>query len=526
MKKDNLLLMLFLVGLFVITFSTIFNSKLDMNGDNFAYLSLASGIAKGLGYVNTGNINLLPANHFPPGYSAFLAIFMMLGIKSVVFFKIVNGLLLLGSVLLFFRLLEKWTENKILAFTICMLTLMSIHLLQFSTIIMAEIPYLFFSVFVVWLLDRMACGKKKYWKDICFYLLIGTVAIMYYFRSVGLAMVAAILIYYFFRKEWMKSGMFLFGFILLMIPWSIRNSLLGLKSRYLGTVMTVNPWRPEKGNIASVGEFFEKMIRNFDDTVLKGFREVLFPFWDINGTQPSGFSGWLIGLIILALVLWGCWQLKNFRWLLLGYILFNIGIFMLWHGGNGVRYVVPIIPFVYIGFYVGVYEVAKRFVKSVAVRQKMPYLFLLLIIPMTPSLQAAGKLAKQPYPSAYQNYFQLAKAVEKQAPKGSVICCRKPELFHYFAPSMYICGYAFSLDDKAVIQGLIDNKVDFVVVEQLGYSSTGRYLLPAINNNKDLFQLVLHLKEPDTYLFQFNRAEAEKRFIAEDSGERNAPTPE
>lgn len=510
MKKENSVFWLLLIGIFIITFSVIFNSKLDINGDNAAYWSLAEGITKGLGYVNPGDINMNPANHFPPGYPAFLSLFMCLGIKNIIFFKILNGLFLCGAVLILFRLLEKWTQNRSLAFVVSVLILMNVNLLQFSTMMMTEVPYLFFSVVVLWLLDKMTQKERCFWKDIHFYLLIIMLSAMYYFRSVGISMLGAVVVFFLFRKEWFKAAGVAGGVILTFIPWSIRNHIAGLTSRYFGTVMTVNPWRPEEGSIATVGEFFGKMINNFEETVLRGFRDILFPFLHIDYQVPAGAGDWLYGLIVVAVVFWGCWQLGRWRWLFISYIAFNVGIFMLWHGGNGSRYVVPVIPFIYAGFYFGLFSLLRLLVKQPAALQKLPYLFLILGLFMIPSLKEAGEIAKQPYMPAYENYFQIARAVEKSAERGAVVCCRKPELFLHFAPSAYICRYTYSLDDKAVIKGLVDSKVNYVVLEQLGYSSTGRYLVPAINKHQGLFEMVLHLKNPDTYLFRFDRKKAEE----------------
>lgn len=506
--RKNIVLILVLIGLFIVTFSTIFNSKLDINGDNFGYLTLARAIATGLGYVDMGNMNLPAVNHFPPGYPAFLALFMTIGIKSIIFFKILNGLFLLGSVLLLFKLLEKWIQNTALALSVVILSLMSVHLLQFATMVMTEVPYLFFSVLAVWLLDKISERSIRPWKDFYFYLLFITISVMYYFRSVGVCMLGAVIVFYSFRKEWLSAVSLLIGFVITVVPWSIRDHLAGLHSRYLGTIMTVNPWRPEEGNIASVGEFLEKMIKNLDDTVIKGFREVLFPFIPLKYGESSGSFGWVLGFVVLIVILWGFWQITRYRWLLISYLLFNIGIFMLWHGGNGVRYVIPIIPFVFAGFYVGIYGILRLFIKGPVVLQRFPYIFILLVIFMTPPLRTQGKYAKEPYMPAYQNYFQVAKAIEKQAPRKSVICCRKPELLLYYTPSMYTSRYTYSLDDKVVIRDMVATKTDFVILEQLGYGSTGRYLLPAINKNPELFTLVLHLKDPDTYLFRFERDKA------------------
>ncbi|WP_159519436.1 MORN repeat-containing protein [Sunxiuqinia indica] len=44
---------------------------------------------------------------------------------------------------------------------------------------------------------------------------------------------------------------------------------------------------------------------------------------------------------------------------------------------------------------------------------------------------------------------------------------------------------------------------DYVVLDQLGYSSTGRYLLPAIKKYPLKFKVIKQVKNPDTYLMKF-----------------------
>ena len=142
----------------------------------------------------------------------------------------------------------------------------------------------------------------------------------------------------------------------------------------------------------------------------------------------------------------------------------------------------------------------------------LPYAFLLMILPMLAPLQAQAQAAKMPYPPAYANYFAIAKAMQEQAPEGTVCCCRKPELFSYYAPGMVATRYKYTLDADELIQGLLDQGVEFVVLEQLGYSSTYRYLYPAIQRNPQLFPVVWHLKNPDTYLLKFEREKAKEKF--------------
>ena len=51
-------------------------------------------------------------------------------------------------------------------------------------------------------------------------------------------------------------------------------------------------------------------------------------------------------------------------------------------------------------------------------------------------------------------------------------------------------------------------ELDLVVLEQLGYGSTYRYLYPAIDKNPNRFASLVHLENPDTYLLKFERSQS------------------
>lgn len=504
--------------LFTVVYSQCFDAKLDLNGDNAAYIQLARNIADGMGYSNASPDGISPASHFPPGYSMFLALFVWLGLDSLFLFKVLNGVLLLLSVGVLYRLSEQLSGNKVVALSAALLVCFSPHLMHFSSMAMSEMLYLFCTVISFWALYRYSVSpKKSFYLSPYFYVALLSAAAAYHIRTVGVSVLFAAVLFFLFRKEWKAFAASVCGIVLLLLPWSIRNSIYGIESRYFGTIMTVNPWRPELGTVSSFDEMFSKMVTNIDETVIKGFREILFPFLDINYSEPSGALGIAAGLLVALTVFYGCWLLggKNMRFPFLGFILANIGLFALWHGGNGSRYVVPIAPFLYMFFYFGVYNILALVVRKFAgieinskKWQKCAYLFLLLAIPAVAPIKEQSLLASQPFPPAYRNYFSLAQAIEEQVPSGSVVCCRKPELFSYFAPSHYSLRYSFTKDTTKLIEHLVKNKVDFVILEQLGYSSTPLYLYPAVVAHEEFFRVVTTLPNPETFLLSFDREKA------------------
>ena len=102
----------------------------------------------------------------------------------------------------------------------------------------------------------------------------------------------------------------------------------------------------------------------------------------------------------------------------------------------------------------------------------------------------------------------------KELPAETVVCSRKPSVFYVYA-QCHVCNFKYTKDDVELIRGLINSKVDYVVLDQLGYSSTGLYLYPAIMKHRELFEDVATFRIPETSLIHFNRQAAELKFGTE-----------
>lgn len=500
---------------FVWLFSYTMDPKLDLNGDNAIYIQLARNMADGHGY-SSQNVdgNYTPASHFPPGYSAILSVAITCGITSLAGFKILNGIFLFLSLCGLVYIVSRLTRQVYFSFAIAVLVLLCPVLMHFAGIVMSEMSYMLCTVVTLVALFQYAvsaspdkAGRFSFLRSPWFYLAVVSAVASYHIRTVGASAMAAVVIFFLFRKEWLATLGSAVSMVALMVPWMARNAAHGIKGRYLDTVMVVNPWRPEEGNISSFGEFFNKMLTNLDETVIKGFKEMLFPFMTIDYSHSSSVMAIIGGLLLVAVIFWGAWNLGSMRWAVMAFIAANMGLFALWHGGNGSRYVTPVAPMLFFCFYVGIYS-ALQFVLKGRIKANLPWLALVLLmaLPMIPPIQAQHKSAKHPYPIQYQQYFEMAKQLNARAETGAVVSCRKPELFGYYAPKLRTTRYLYSNDAKAVVDDLYSRGVDYVVIEQLGYSSTPRYLVPAVQQYNQYFPVVWHLQNPDAYLLRFDRA--------------------
>ena len=487
-----------------------------MNGDNATYIRLARNMADGHGYSvqNTEGV-FSPTSIWPPAYPFVLSLLIRVGIDSLMGFKILNAVLCFLSLLCVAFLVEKLTKQRWLAFSVAVLTVMSPQLLSFAGIAMSEMLYMLATVGTLSALYLYAQrDTKRFYSSPWFYAAIVCASLAYYTRTIGATILFTVIVFFMFRKEWLASLGALVGMVVCLLPWSLRNRAYGLGgSRYLAETMYINPRRQEEGVMDSFSLWWERISTNIKDIFLDGFRDILFPFSHVSST--SGII--IFGVLILAICIIGAWKANKMRWAFIGYFVATAGFLSIWYGGHGTRYITPLIPFIFALFYMGIWAIytylKRRLSSKIPVPKNnslLPLLFLLLIFPMANPVKELHVQSKKPYPTAYFNYFSIAASVNASYPEGTVVCCRKPELFSYFAPKIRTTGYAWTTNQEELIQGLLNNKTEYVILEQLGYSSTARYLYPAIQKYPQLFTLVYHMQNPDTYLFHFERQTAEQ----------------
>ena len=496
-----------LIAIFFVAFTYIFDAKLDLNGDNCNYYIYSSAIAQGKGYADISVLGNPPTNGFPPGYPILMTPLRTIT-DSFIAQKWLNGLFLLGSALLFFFWLRKQKVKEPLAFIVTAAFLLNYHLLHFTTMMMSEPSTLFFSVWTLWLLG-MIDNEKNFWKDKYFWLLVLVVGFSYHIRTQQITLFVAVIMYFAFNKRWKHFFGMIGGFIITLLPWMIRNKILNLNySRYLDMMTMANPWRPEEGAL-SFGEFFGRSLQTLRMLVTQALPNSVTPYFNVDYATAPSLANWLIGIIMVILILYGFWQFGKYRYFLIAYPILLFGLISLWSTPSENRYIVSIEPFLEIGLMIGIYTLINKLAIRLKIVKKevTPWVMIIfLLIPM-PRLQQLRAQNKTDFPQQYKNFFMVAEAVKKNLPPETVVASRKPSLFYMFSKSK-TAGFAYTSDDQQLIKGLLDENVDYVVLEELGYSATYLYLLPAIQKNMELFQPVLQVPNSNTYLFKFNREKA------------------
>ena len=510
--KKNLPIFL-LTGLFLLVYTAVFDSKIDLGGDNAGYYILGKALNTGAGYIDIHLPEQTPANHFPPGYPALMALFMFVS-DSFVFLKLMNGALFLATVLLLYKLFERTVGNTTVAFLAAAFALLNGHLLRSATIMMSEVPFLFFSVLVLHALVRWEREEKPFWKSPVFWSLVLLSAVSYHIRTAGIALVGAVGLYLLFQKRWVPAVAYGAGFLALCLPWYLRGKALG-GNGYLQQLVRVNPYRPEEGLLDASG-WVDRIVANASRYLTQELPNGFFPAYEVSYQEEQLVSYPLLGLLLLGLTVWGAVRMPKLRTLYAGYLASSAVIFLLWPDvWFGVRFLQPLLPLVGFAALVGAWDLLQRAAqKSSLGLLAHPAVLALFLLPAFgkattaqdpisnhPCILAQVKSSKEPHISNFNNYFNLGKYVQENTPADAVICTYKPALFYLYA-NRTCTKFDSSTDPDTVLAGMERSGVTHVVIDQMGYASVGRYLVPTVQQRPERFRLVLTLPNPDTYLLE------------------------
>lgn len=226
--------LLAILGTFLVLYAT--PQGLGLLDDSIAYIAGARSILEGDGYRAAWLASNKPVTHFPPGFSSILALIGLSGLDPLRGTRFLNSLLFGANIFLLGLIGWRMTRSQMAGVTLALLFLVNGSLFRVHTTAMSEPLYIFFTLaaFLVFsqylplsLQGRGGRGEGRNWLLLTALL----TACAYLTRYAGLALLAAFLVALFilhdtWRKRLTTAGIFVAGFIPLVLGWSIRNHLL------------------------------------------------------------------------------------------------------------------------------------------------------------------------------------------------------------------------------------------------------------------------------------------------------------
>ncbi|QZE14388.1 hypothetical protein K4L44_00350 [Halosquirtibacter laminarini] len=248
----------------------------------------------------------------------------------------------------------------------------------------------------------------------------------------------------------------------------------------------------------------ERILKNAMRYLSKEIPSSITPFLEISETSSAHWYHYIIGVLLIGFVVYGLISLEfRYRLLLVGYLSGQFAIQLLWPSvWFGVRFMIPIVPILQFltawGIFNLIFKANKDKKNQANTIPRVIFLSLLLFINL-PSVKQMGKNSNGKWPQKYIDYFTLAKWCDKTLPKDAVIACRKPALFYLYSKRT-VTYFKDTVDDDLLLNDLKNKNTSYIVVDRLGYTSTSRYLVPALKKNKDKVDQVCHIGKPPTFL--------------------------
>lgn len=506
-----LLLPTILILLFIILYYFTFDAKIFLGGDNVEYYILGKSLAAGEGYTNIHLFGHPPANHFPPGYPFIMSLFIRLFGDSVFGLEVLNGLFFMGSVLLTYQLVRKITDNNAISFITSLFVLFNAHYLYYSSIMMSEMPFTFFSLLALYFTFTLDISKK-FFKNKQLYMLVVTLIIALYIKTIGLALIGAILFYFLVKKKFLYiifTGSLIFISIL---PWQKRSENLGGNS-YVKQLMSNNPYNLEEGALTLDGVFL-RLNENTQRYVTKEIPNSIFPRIKVTYTNENGLfhgagaSQWAIGLFLIVIMVVGIVAIKNWEHRITIIVILSLSfiVLLLWPQiWYGIRFIFPFVPILLFLFLNGMTFLLglllKKIFHSNSSMTRLPFVWVLGIFWLFPTVKTLNENSLKSYDLNFLQFKEIAEK-SKTLPDSALVVCRKPNLFYFFSGKT-TSGFLFTNDYEAQMTYLKEQKMTHIMLDQLGYSQTRKHLVPFMQYHTGKFKLVFQSSAPNNYLYEF-----------------------
>lgn len=531
-KHLRWIFLILIVISFAVNYAGHFDRKLDPNGDNYHYFLLGHNLATGHGYVSNIGRTPVPYTHFPPGYPLFLSVFLHVFPDNVVAMKVLNGLLLLVSLLLLFRIVRKTTGRYGIwyAFAACLLCTFHTILLRWSTILMSEMLYTAISLGIIAICLELDLDKLRNKDRIQILLLVGLcllVASAFLVRTMGLSVVLAaglaflvLLIKGLINRKKEPRGWLMplvvwvaitASILITMTAWNHRNQRVqpGWQSDYWTSFKL--PTSTEK----SIG--FEKFWLSRIEMNLRAFVPYYIPYTVFNPDKARLNNMavekrdmiWMGGVLTIGVILVGLLAMKGLQWLLILYVLITFGVLVIYPPQFAdTRYFVPLIPLLLAGFVVGVGTIVAWIVKRWKQQERTwPAIVavavtLAVLLPVYYTSQyvyrtigKSSSYGELPGMGPYQEYIDACIAC-REFPPNRLTAAVKPEIFHVYSKYHHAVSIPRSGTPEEVIQYLEDNLVDVIIIDSW-YPAAYRVLLPTAEMYPERFTVLGTFGNPD-----------------------------
>jgi hypothetical protein len=491
-----------------------FTPDLSTNGDDARYYLLGKALHDGKGFRQIQHPTMPVETTYPLVFPLLLS-FVQLFSGSILLAKIVQSVLGALVTLFGFYLFRIYSKNLLLPMVALCATCAT--LVQFSSSLMSEIPYLFFSLLALYLYEMSVRRPKNHW---LFWLTILLSVFPMHCRSVGLAFSASWLLTTLLTKQY--RYMFAHAAVL-MVSVALFHMATTWDNGYLIQIVQRNTYNPEAG-LVTPGEMVQRIMQNIQAYGSYILQRSLVP---LPFQASKGLLALITGACLISILAgWVRSLFSPMRFLSL-YVFMYFGIFLMWQTQwSSERFVAGVIPFLYFFLLFGLDAVMElvsgargraaplkqRFLSLVTPEERMTgigsaviWITAILIMLSNIGFQTSFLKKSNALGPDWKNFYSCADWIRTNTPDSAIVMNRKVELFYIRSKRTGVM-YPYSRDVNKVMKTIDDSRVDYVVFDNFAWTATTReYLYPVIQNFQNRFEMVYALNNPPTAIYKVVR---------------------
>ncbi len=483
-KKNLKWIILFFI-FWTVAFRLIPGEFIDLGGDSAQYIILAEGINQGK-WLKAVNLPGEPYYfYYPPVFSLLLfPIIHFFGRNFFLMYMFVASLGCLSLCFIYNIFKESTSKNK--AFFITVIFASNFIFIFYATReILSDVPYLFMSSLALFFAARFAKQDSALNREGVFTVLLLTLSYFTRYSAIALALGITLSILASGQKFKIKKASFIFlGFFVPFLLWQLISKFFSAAQSpiHYNQLFLIDPYRPFLGNIV-----------NHPGQILSRFIQGVNYYYSLVGQSISIYSmiKWRIFaeafcFISFLLIFMGFFLefRKNKGCVFQYYFLLYFLLIVFWPFREGMRFILPILPFIIFYFFSGLMAIFSRLSRRVSLALFSFFVCLLLFFNLANLLHSTRNLPTglDSLPAPLQNFINLNNWVKFNLSDNAYIVSRKPTLTYFYTGHKSTC-YPFSLNPQEIWQYIEKGNFRYIIIDEFSRESY-YYLVPFIQKYK------------------------------------------
>lgn len=454
---------------------------IDLGGDSAQYIILAESLSQGKGLRMVNYPGEPFCFYYPPVFPLLLyPIVYFLGRNFYVMHFLV-ALLGYGSLWILYLILKQY-DKQAAFLSACLLAVNWIFFLYSANYILSDVPYLFFSLIAIFL-SQEYIQKANYLNKTGAMLILGLL-LAYFTRFIGITLFFGLtLLLLITRREGKFKKLLLIGaiFATACAFWNAAKSLQPDQAHsHFRQLFLIDPYAPERGSLFANPIYFILRFAQGAEYYYRLFADI----FSLSILKASTAIKECLSGIIFGLTFFGLWHKfrENKECVIHYYFISYFLLIIYWPFKEGIRFIVPILPFVFFYFLAGL----KRILAFLRKRFSLPafYLFagILFVFAVLNLRQVTASASAQNYsrlPEPFRHFLLMHQWVKENLPRDGAIISRKPTITYFYTNHKAIV-YPFSSKAADIWQEAAKNKIKYILVDEFS-RETYSYLLPFLS---------------------------------------------